>query len=90
MQTLPVIPVETLATALRAAADTGNDNPGIVPPWLDRPRNPGIVPPWLQHPPATPDEPVTDDQPRILGAASPTIFEPLPIVIDDDEPRIWG
>lgn len=91
MQTLPVIPVETLAVAARPVAP-GNGNPGIVPPWLTPTptRNPGIVPPWLQHPPVAPDEPVGDDVPRILGAAQPTVFEPQPIVGDDDQPRIWG
>lgn len=88
MQTLPVTPVETLALAVRSAS---NGNPGIVPPWLDVPRNPGIVPPWLQHPVVGPDVPVGDDDPRIFAtaAAQPTTFEPLPIVIDPDTPRIW-
>jgi hypothetical protein len=72
MQTLPVIPVETLAPALRS---TRNGNPGIVPPWL-------------QHPHVGPDQPVADDVPRILGAMQPTVYEPLPIVIDDELPRI--
>ena len=91
MKTLPVRPVETLATAPAAPARTGN--PGIVPPWL-RPelnRNPGIVPPWLQGRPVGPDEPVADDVPRILGAAQPTVFDPTPLVpeLDPETPRIW-
>jgi hypothetical protein len=90
MQTLPVIPVETLARALRANEAPRNDNPGIVPPWLDRPRNPGIVPPWMQYPPVAPEQPVDDDTPRILGATQPTVYDPQPIVGDDDQPRIWG
>ena len=76
MQTLPVIPV-----AARAAR---NDNPGIVPPWLDRPRNPGIVPPWLQHPIVLPVEP------EAANHATTTGFDPQPVVGDDDTPRIWG
>jgi hypothetical protein len=52
-------------------------------------RNPGIVPPWLQYPPVAPDEPVADDVPRILGAAQPTAYDPLPVLVDDDVPRIW-
>lgn len=79
MKTLPVIPVETLAS-IRAAAPAPDRNPGIVPPWLQHAgRNPGIVPPWLQVPtPVQPDEPVADDVPRILGAADPTAFDPQP------------
>jgi hypothetical protein len=86
MQTLPVTPVETLATALRTAAPR-NENPGIVPPWLAAPRpanpgkNPGIVPPWLLQPqPVQPDEPVADDVPRILGSANPTGFDREPVL----------
>lgn len=90
MKTLPVTPVETLATAPRAAAPATR-RPGIVPPWLQRPdRNPGIVPPWLRDRPVMPSEPVADDVPRILGSAQPTLYEPTPIVLDPETPRIWG
>jgi hypothetical protein len=68
-----------------------NGNPGIVPPWLQRPdRNPGIVPPWLQGRPVGPTVPVDDDTPRILGAMQPTVYEPTPITPDPEVPRIWG
>lgn len=90
MKTLPVTPVETLAS-VRTAAPGRTTNPGVVPPWL-RPelnRNPGIVPPWLQERPVAPDHPVADDVPRILGIAQPTVFEPLPVVPDPGTPRIW-
>lgn len=90
MKLLPVTPVETLAT-VRAAAPTSH-NPGIVPPWLQHPernRNPGIVPPWLQGRPVGPTHPVADDVPRILGIAQPTVYEPNPIVVDPETPRIW-
>lgn len=90
MKMLPVIPVETLANQIRAAAPTGNRNPGIVPPWLQKPdRNPGIVPPWLQDRPVGPVEPVPDDVPRIF-AAQPTVYDPQPVEIDPDMPRIMG
>ncbi len=79
MQTLPVIPV-----AARAAS---NGNPGIVPPWLaDRGKNPGIVPPWLQHPIVLPVEPEVVRP----AAATTTGFDPQPIDVDEDTPRIWG
>lgn len=91
MKTLPVIPVETLTAAPRPFTPP-NGNPGIVPPWLQHPdrRNPGIVPPWLQGRPVGPTEPVADDVPRILGgaAAQPTVYEPLPINLDPETPRI--
>lgn len=95
MKTLPVTPVETLATQPRTAA-ARTDNTGIVPPWMDngdrnlRNRNPGIVPPWLLHPVVQPDQPVDRDVPRILGADQPTGFDPKPVDVDDDTPRIWG
>jgi hypothetical protein len=75
------------------AAPARDRNPGIVPPWLQHPgkgRNPGIVPPWLQGRPVQPTHPVGDDVPRILGAAEPTLFDPTPIVVDPETPRIWG
>lgn len=88
MKTLPVIPVEALAQATRPAAP--NRNPGIVPPWLQQAsRNPGIVPPWLQGRPVGPAKPVADDVPRILAAATPTMYEPLPVQVDPEVPRIW-
>ncbi|MCW2920723.1 MAG: hypothetical protein JWL76_597 [Thermoleophilia bacterium] len=66
-----------------------NQNPGIVPPWLQVPnRNPGIVPPWLQGRPVGPTIPVDDDTPRILRATR-TVYQPLPITTDPDVPRIW-
>ena len=60
MKTLPVIPVETLASTRRAIS-AATDNTGIVPPWLIPSRNPGIVPPWL----------IGDETPRILPVDSP-------------------
>ena len=48
MKTLPVSPVETLATTVRPVAPAPVRNPGIVPPWLQgHGSNTGIVPPWL-------------------------------------------
>jgi hypothetical protein len=89
MKTLPVTPVETLATQRTAAART--DNTGIVPPWMDTAnRNPGIVPPWLLHPVVQPEQPVDTDVPRILGADHATGYDPQPVDIDDNTPRIWG
>lgn len=93
MKTLPVIPVETLATTLRMAAPT-DGNTGIVPPWLQQPtRNPGIVPPWLQGRPVGPTEPVDEDTPRIFtpNGVQATVFDPTPVdpELDPDTPRIW-
>lgn len=90
MKTLPVTPVETLATQQRTVA-ARTQNTGIVPPWLDTSnRNPGIVPPWLLNPIVGPDTPVDTDVPRILGAAQATGYDPKPIDVDIDTPRIWG
>ena len=37
--------------------------------------NPGIVPPWLQKPmPGAP--PADDPTPRVMGAAHPTVYDP--------------
>ncbi len=49
--------------------------------------NPGIVPPWLQGfiPGAVTDDP---DTPRVMGAATPTVYNPQPITDDPDIPRI--
>lgn len=80
MKTLPVIPVETLASTRRAIS-AATDNTGIVPPWLIPSRNPGIVPPWLQDRLVGPTHPVSDDTPRILGGAA-TGFDPTPVEVD--------
>ena len=47
MHTLPMTSVETAPVT----RPTRNDNPGIVPPWLQpvtEAKNPGTVPPWLE------------------------------------------
>ncbi len=75
---------------MQVARSNRNGNPGIMPPWLQKPdRNPGIVPPWLQGRPVGPSIPVDDDTPRILGSAAPTVYEPTPVEPDPDTPRIW-
>ena len=74
---------------------------GIVPPWLEASmltvrtaaagvgRNPGIVPPWLQvGRPVAPDSPVGDDVPRILGGVEVTSWDPTPVEVDPNTPRI--
>lgn len=79
MQLLPITPVKS-STPVLPVEPHANRNPGIVPPWLQRPvRNPGIVPPWLQDRPVGPSEPVADDVPRILGSSA-TGYDPAPIV----------
>lgn len=88
MRILPVTPIEILATAPTRA----NGNPGIVPASLqhpaDRPAraerypNTGIVPPWMLDRVVGPDHPVASDVPRILGSATPTVFDPTPVQPD--------
>ncbi|MCB0879585.1 MAG: hypothetical protein KDC46_11490 [Thermoleophilia bacterium] len=96
MQTLPVTPVETLTTTLRAAALQRNGNTGIVPPYIQpagenggivppyieaQNDNPGIVPPWLANPNKNP------------GIVPPWLLHPVvgpDTPIGDDEPGILG